>query len=139
MNNGIDEVTMARISKEREVAQSRYQSAPGLFLNTWKKGVTMAGERLFTNHQDYPALVSIDAATDKQQLIPNHEAVNEYLEVASTGEALFVAVMYSFYSSVEGDVMCRDQGYQGLGDIACGLDYEQHQIIIDLMRYHTGW
>jgi len=59
--------------------------------------------------------------------------------VASTGEALFVAVLYSFYNGREGEKMVQELGYNGLGDIADRLEYEQLKIITDLMQQHTGW
>ncbi len=139
MNKGIDEVTLARLRKEREESLARQEQAPGLFLEAWKKAVMLAGEHLFTAHHDYTATASIDAATDKWQLIPNYEAINQYLGVASTGEALFVATLYSFYNSAGGDAMCRDLGYQGIGDVAYRLEHEQLIIVTDLMLYHTGW
>lgn len=139
MNNGIDEVTLARLRKQREESLARQIAAPALFLETWKKGVIMAGERLFTNHRDYPAPSSVDAATDIWQLIPNYEVINNYYGVASTGEALFVAVLYSFYNSRESEKMFHEQGFHGFGDVANRLEHEQLEIITDLMRYHTGW
>ena len=139
MNNGIDEVTMACIRNERVEAQARYEAAPGFFLDAWKKGVHLAGKRLFTNHRDYPDPSSIDVATDKWQLIPNHEAVDEYFGVASTCEALFVAVLYSFYNGQKGEMMLQEQGFYGIGDIANRLEHEQLEIVTDLVRYHTGW
>lgn len=138
-NNKIDEVTLARIRKERAESLARQEIAPLLFLTAWQKGVTLAGERLFTHHRDYAAPASIDAAIDKWQLIPNYEIINDYLGVASTGQALFVAVLYSFYNSVDGEKMYQELGYNGFGDIANRLEHEQLQIITDLMRNHTGW
>lgn len=139
MSDGIDEVTMVRIRKERAEAQARYEAAPGLFLDAWKKGVHLAGERLFTNHRNFPAPSNIDAATDMWQLIPNKEAVNDYLGVASTCEALFVAVLYSFYNGQEGEKMIQELGFHGIGNIANRLEYGQLGIVTDLMKYHTGW
>ena len=82
---------------------------------------------------------SVDQATDKWQLIPNYEVIKDYLKAASTGEALFIAVLYSFYNGDDGWEMYQDLGYRGLGDIAYRLEYEQLQIVTELMRYHTGW
>ena len=139
MNNEIDEVTLKRLRKEREQSLIHQQNAPVYFLAAWKKAVIFAGERLFTHHRDYSAPTSIDEATDKWQLIPNYEVIETYLKTASTGEALFVAVLYSFYNGDDGCAMYQDLGYHGLGDIAYRLEYEQLQIVTELMRYHTGW
>jgi hypothetical protein len=139
MNNGIDEVTLARLHKEREASIARQAAAPGLFLEAWKKAVKMAGASLFTCHRDYNIPSSIDAATDKWQLIPDVEAINKYFGVSSTGEALFAAVLYSFYNSAEGQAMLQNQNFKGLGDISKRLEHDQLQIITDLMHYHTGW
>lgn len=139
MNNGIDEVTLARLHKEREASIARQAAAPGLFLEAWKKAVKMAGASLFTCQRDYNIPSSIDAATDKWQLIPDVEAINKYFGVSSTGEALFAAVLYSFYNSAEGQAMLQNQNFKGLGDISKRLEHDQLQIITDLMHYHTGW
>lgn len=139
MSNEIDEVTLKRIQKEREALRARQQIAPGCFLVTWKKAVALAGEHLFTHHRNYSAPSSVDQATDKWQLIPNYEVINNYLKTASTGEALFIAVLYSFYNGDDGAAMYQELGYRGLGDIAHRLEYEQLQIVTELMRHHTGW
>lgn len=139
MNNEIDEVTLKRFQKEREESHARQQRAPVNFLVAWKKAVNLAGGRLFTHHRDYSAPTSVDQATDKWQLIPNYEVIKDYLKAASTGEALFIAVLYSFYNGDDGWEMYQDLGYRGLGDIAYRLEYEQLQIVTELMRYHTGW
>lgn len=139
MNDEIDEVTLKRIQKEREELHARQQRAPVYFLAAWKKAVALAGEHLFTHHRDYPAPQSVDQATDKWQLIPNYDVINKYLKMASTGEALFIAVLYSFYNGDDGAEMYQDLGYRGLGDIAYRLEYEQLKIVTELMRYHTGW
>ena len=139
MSNEIDEVTLKRLRKEREQSLIHQQNAPVYFLAAWKKAVALAGERLFTHHQNYSAPSSINQATDKWQLIPNYEVIKKYLETSSTGEALFIAVLYSFYNGDDGAEMYQDLGYRGLGDIAYRLEYEQLQIVTELMRYHTGW
>lgn len=139
MGNDIDEVTLARLRKNREESIARQVAAPGHFFDTWKKAVKMAGGGLFTNHRDHACPSSIEEATDKWQLIPDYEAINKYFGVASTGEALFVAVLYSFYNSKESEKMLQDQGFHGLGDIANRLEHEQIEIVTDLIRYHTGW
>jgi len=138
-DNKIDEVTLARIRKEHEESLAKQMVAPVKFLETWKKAVDLAGTQFFTHHQDHVPAASTSEAVDKWQLIPDYKAVYRYLDVASTGEALFIAVLYSFYNSQEGEVMLHELGFHGLGDTAYRLDYEQLQIITDLMHYHTGW
>jgi len=138
-NNKIDQVTLARIRKEREKTIARSVAAPGLFLDTWKKAVNLAGERFFTNNRDYQVASTADEATDKWQLIPVRKTIDNYLGVASTGEALFIAALYSFYNGRDGEKMIQELGYSGLGDIANRLEYDQLEIITTLMKYHTGW
>ncbi len=138
-DNKIDEVTLTRLRKEREESLARQMVAPAKFLVTWKKAVDLAGARLFTNHRDHAAPTTTSEAVDKWQLIPNYEVINDYLGVASTGEALFITVLYSFYNSQEGEKMVQEMGYNGLGDIANRLEHDQLDIVTDLMRYHTGW
>jgi len=139
VNNDIDEVTLKRLQKDIEETRLRQQKAPIYFLAAWKKAVALAGEHLFTHHQNYSAPSSIDQAADKWQLIPNYEVIKKYLETSSTGEALFIAVLYSFYNGDDGAEMYQDLGYRGLGDIAYRLEHEQLQIVTELMHYHTGW
>lgn len=135
----MDELTLARIRKQREELIAHEHIAPEKFLAAWKKGVQLAGARLFTNHRDYPAVESIDDAINKWQLIPDYEVIKDYMGYASTGERLFVAVLYSFYNSDDGAVFCEEIGFRGIGDIAKRLEQDQLKIITELMCHHTGW
>ena len=109
----MDELTLARLKKQREESIAHGRIAPKRFLVAWKKAVELAGAQLFTNHHDYPAVDSVNDVTDKWQLIPNYEAINEYMGYASTGERLFVAVLYSFYNSDEGANFFRNSVIEG--------------------------
>lgn len=139
-DNTIDEVTLARIRKERERVMEHYDSAPGRFLEAWKQGVTKAGPRFFKTKEGYtPA--TVEAATDKWQLIPNWEYVNENIGVLSTGEKVFLATLCSFYNGDWGHQLIEEhgQGYVSVGDIANRLELDESHIITQLMLNHTGW
>ena len=135
----IDEFTLARIRKDYNDALEHSQVSKERFLIAWKKAVAMAGQRLFTSGKGYPQAPTLNAATDKWQLIPDYDAIVDFIKVASTGEALFITVLYSFYNSEDGDAMLHQLGFHGLGDIANRLDSKQLEVVTELMRYHTGW
>ena len=135
----MDELTLARLKKQREESIAQGFVAPEKFLVAWKKAVKLAGARLFTNHHNYPAVESVNDAINKWQLIPNYEVIKEFMGYASTGERLFVAVLYSFYNSDDGAEFCEELGFRGIGDMANRLELDQLKIIIELMCNHTGW
>ena len=124
-----------------EIAQSieHQRQAPENFLLFWKEAVKMAGEELFTSEKTHNPAVLVGAATSKWQLIPDYPAIHRFMETASTGQALFVAVLVSFYNGEDGDALCRELGFHGVGDIANRLEPRQLDIIMNLMKYHTGW
>lgn len=135
----MDELMLARLKKQREEAIAQGVVAPENFLVAWKKAVKLAGAHLFTNHHDYPAVDRVDDAINKWQLIPNYEVIQKYMGYASTGERLFIAVLYSFYNSDDGAEFCEELGYRGIGDIANRLELDQLKIITELMCNHTSW
>lgn len=57
----------------------------------------------------------------------------------SSGEAMFLAAMVSFYNSEPGGELLRSLGANGLSDIAASLDESRRQVIADLPLAYAGW
>lgn len=136
----IDEVTLARLRKEREEALVFGSEAPDKFLSAWVAGVRIIGEGYFTHNPRYaePAN-SLNEVSDKWQLIPKWEFVEKSIGVLSGGEAALLAAMCSFYNSEWGDKLLHDLEIRGLGDVSGKLDVKERKILSDLMLYYTGW
>lgn len=137
MNHGDTLTTDLVESARKQLAEARTDSLtrPTRFLDAWKRGVVLAGVGYF--HVSAP---SIDAATDKSQLRPkNLDTIESAIEVISTGEAVFLCAMYSFYNSLDGERLLQRLGYPNICDIAAALDYEHARIIADLFTSYCGW
>lgn len=57
----------------------------------------------------------------------------------SSGEAVFLAAMYSFYNSRAGGEMLASLGVTAPGDIAASLDASRRHVIADLLVSYAGW
>jgi hypothetical protein len=101
------------------------------FVDAWQRGVILAGPRFFGTGGK-PGL-----ARSKWDLEPNYDMVERAMGVLSSGEAVFLAAMYSFYNA---------RGAQQLlgrplvpGEIAATLDEPRRRVIADLIVSYTGW
>ena len=61
------------------------------------------------------------------------------LGVLSSGEAVFLAALVSFYDSDTGGDMLKDVGGAGLSDIAARLHEQRRRVIADLVVTYPGW
>lgn len=104
------------------------------FLEAWELGVELAGSRFFGNA--LPPVVRGTAAT-KWDLEPNHDAIERAMGVLSSGEALFLAAMYSFYNASGAQAMYGRALVPG--EIAAALDEKRRRVIADLTISYTGW
>lgn len=139
-DNSIDELTLARLRKQRDEAQAHYDQAPGAFLAAWLKGIKVIGEGWFTyNPQCCEKAPSLDQVCDKWQVIPDYELINQRIGVLSGGEAALLAAMCSFYNAEWGGQLLQDLGIQGLADISAKLDLAENRIVADLLVNYTGW
>lgn len=113
-----------------------HRNAQGRFLAAWKLAVKAAGPRLFYCEAD-----SIEDATDKNQLRPNHESIVRYLGSCSVGEAIFIGTLYTFYNGEAGQEFLDKHvpDFRSLGDLARRLDQDKLEIITTLMLNHEGW
>jgi len=140
----IDEVTLARVRKEREENIKHSLKAPALFLEAWVRGVKIVGLRFFECKQplcDDPVDVvsTIDLVTDKAQLTPKWEYIEKNIGVLSGGEAALLAVMCSFYNSEWGGKLMRGIELYGMADICGKLDRAENQVVADLVVNYSGW
>jgi len=107
------------------------------FLEAWKRGVAIAGEQWFgdgTRHSGF--------ARSKWDLSPRMDKINDDIGVLSSGEAVFLAAMVSFYNSYSGgELLQRAVGVKhiGLADIAASLDEPRRRVIAGLLVSYNGW
>jgi len=136
----IDEVTLARFRKEREESQTHYAQAESAFLTAWIQGIKIVGESWFTFNPTFCEKAErIEQVTDKWQVIPNFELINERIGVLSGGEAALLAAMCSFYNAEWGGKLMLDGGLLGLADLSGKLDLQGNRVIAELMLNYTGW
>ncbi|APT09712.1 hypothetical protein AN931_26540 [Mycobacterium intracellulare subsp. chimaera] len=100
----------------------------------WQRGVEIAGPRWFADGQTSP-----DSATSKWDLSPRVDEIRSAIGWLSSGEAMFLAAMVSFYNSEPGGELLRSLGANGLSDIAASLDESRRQVIADLPLAYAGW
>jgi hypothetical protein len=87
------------------------------FFDAWKTGVTIAGPRYFGDGTYSPA-----TARSKWDLEPRLDDITRSLGVLSSGEAIFLAALVSFYDAGSGGEMLTTVGTDGLSDLAARLD-----------------
>ena len=111
------------------------EQAPAGFLAAWKLAVKLAGERFF----DVTA-ASVDQADDKNQLRPNHAAIHDEFGAKSHGEQIFLANLYCFFNSTEGQKLIdRLPDEKQAVDQFRVLDHDRRGVLCDLLRYDGGW
>ncbi len=130
-----DNLALQQAMQESNRARNHYVDAPERFLNAWKKAVELIGPHYF--HCQAPEECA--AATHREQLRPDTEAIEHYLGVCSIGQGVFIGAVVSFFNGDWGAEICNGFGYSGLGDVANRLDLNELEIIIEMMLSHTGW
>ena len=135
IENDADEITLNRIRQQQSKVRDHYSEAPARFLAAWKKAIGLIGPQYFRcegidNYQD---------ATHRDQVRPDHEAIERFMSVCSIGEGVFIAAVCSFYNGDWGQDLGKCFGYTSVGDIAARLDLEQLEVLAELMLNHTGW
>lgn len=104
------------------------------FLEAWKRGAALIGTRFFEVKAP-----SVESATDKNQLRPDWDLVEESIGVLSRGEAAFLAAMCSFFNAEWGQKLLEDVGFPNICDIASKLDREHAEVIAELFLTYSGW
>lgn len=104
------------------------------FFEAWQRGVAIGGQAYFGRGDK-----SSSAATSKWELPPRVDVIDQALGWLSSGEAIFLAAMVSFYNSDTGGEMFKRLGVSGLSDISAGLDEPRRRVIADLLVAYHGW
>jgi hypothetical protein len=103
------------------------------FLTAWKQGVEFLGEEMFG-----PG--SPENATNKRELQPLKEIVEQVFTEESCGEEQFLAAMVSFYDPVWGEELAsRIDSHKSLSGLTFNLDHECTEIVCELLRNYSGW
>lgn len=136
--NTDDEQKAAMIAashERRKRIADHYADATPRFLAAWKQAVEYIGPECFECRD----VDSIKDATDKNQLRPIKQAINCRLATCSVGEGVFIGVIISFFNDRWGSNICDSFGYHGVGGAANRLELDELEIVIELMKCHTGW
>lgn len=104
------------------------------FFEAWQRGAEMAGQEYFGRGYTVPSEV-----TSKWDVPPRVDDIDQALGLLSSGEAIFLAAMVSFYNSDTGGEMLKRLGVRGLSDISAGLDEPRRRVIADLLVTYPGW
>lgn len=102
---------------------------PSRFLKAWKDGVKLIGTDYFKING------SLESAKTIDDLVPDINLINEVIFKLSTGQAVFLAAMVSFYDSQVGQRYLEQLGYANIADIAAKLDIEYREILKDIIFY----
>lgn len=138
MNMSRDQV-IQNLREQTAKVHTHYATAPDEFLKAWKGAVKKIGRGYFRSNSGFDEPASVDAATNKWQLIPNYELMYERLGTCSVGEGIFMGIVYSFYNSDDSEQFLHAFDMHGLGDVARRLDLDELDIVTRLMLNHTGW
>lgn len=121
--------------QECQRTQQHYTHASERFLTAWKKAVIIIGPKFFHCESNE----TVESATHREQLRPDHEAIERYLGVCSVGQGIFIGAVISFFNGDWGADICSGFGFSGIGDVANRLDLNELEIVVELMLNHTGW
>ena len=129
--SGKSAVALVRFANECQRGRQR----PVFFLEAWKEAVQLAGEQ----HVHVQA-EAVDAATDKDQLRPDIDAIAESIGVLSDGERRFLLAIFQFFNDQALYDFCeeRELTVPSLADLAL-LDDKHRQVITRLLHSYSGW
>ncbi|HGO6074947.1 TPA: hypothetical protein ACK3Q6_007668 [Burkholderia cepacia] len=120
--------------REQDEEYAHFAAAPKKFFEAWRQAVLVAGPEFFGDGTKASAI----AATDKWELVPKPEHINEAFGVLSSGQKVFIAALYSFYNSTDGAALWKRADMQGLADLG-NLDLERRKLIAELILNYSGW
>lgn len=101
------------------------------FLDAWLDGVELAGPHYFKKEPGY--------GSGKWNYVPNFDDIDDAIGRLSSGEAVFLASMYTFYNAHAGGKMLKQLRVDGLGDIAAALDEPRLRVLAALLVSYEGW
>lgn len=116
-----------------ENAQREITICKERFLIAWKAGI----EKLGANY--FKLKVDINDVTDKWQACPDYEAINKTILSKSRSQQVMMALMYSFYDSIDGQRLLEIIGISNFLDARAALDEEEIIIISELWLHYIGW
>lgn len=105
------------------------------FVDAWARGVKLAGPQFFANGTGIAPGNSIS----KFDLAPDFDMIESAMGYLSSGEAVFLAAMYSFYNADTGGRWLSDLGAGGLGDVSARIDEPRRRVLADLLVAYAGW
>lgn len=130
MNSSLPQEVLDQIALER----AHFANAPSAFFQAWKRGVAIAGPRLFGDG----TREGWERSSEKWDLCPKTSLIKRTIGAMSSGEKVFLAALVSFYNSREGGALLKRCGVVGLADLG-GLDLERRKIIAGLLLHYSGW
>jgi hypothetical protein len=105
------------------------------FFDAWLRGVEIAGHQWFGDG----TVAAAANATSKGALSPRYDDIAEAIGWLSSGEAVFLAAMYTFYNADTGGKMLRQLRVNGLADLSAKLDEPRLRVIAALLVSYAGW
>lgn len=111
------------------------------FLAAWKAAIKLQPKRFFP-YFGVSSVEEIDAVADKDDLRPDHEIFDRTLGSISSGEALYLISLYSFFSDTDAKVMCEryNISFPTVGRLSNYFANDKKLVaIIELMRTFPGW
>jgi len=115
--------------------QRHWQQASARFFQAWKQAAQLAGPYYFGDGSD----ASVGLASAKNDLRPNLEKISNAIGAISSGQGVFLAVLYSFYNDEDAQELLQRAGVKGMADIASRLDLPRRQLIAELLVNYNGW
>lgn len=126
---------IAASEEQRAKIKNHYANAKERFLSAWIRAIEIIGPEYF----ECNGVNSFKEATDRNQIQPNNDAIEERINVCSIGEGVFIGAVMSFYNDKWGNGICDAFGHHGVGGAANRLDLDELEIVMELMSSHTGW
>lgn len=129
------QASLAAFEAKRKKVSDHYANSKERFLTAWKTAIEIIGPKYF----ECVGISNFKEATDREQIRPNKDAIEERIDVCSAGEGVFIGAVMSFFNDKWGSGICDCFGYHGAGGTANRLELDEMEIVIELMNSHTGW
>jgi len=125
----------ASSNAQRAKIMNHYANATERFLAAWIQAIERIGPEYF----ECKGIDNFKEATDRDQIRPDWDAIEQRINVCSIGEGIFIGAVMSFFNGKWGAGICNCFGCHGIGDAANRLELGELEIVIELMSSHTGW
>lgn len=105
------------------------------FLAAWKAAINVTGKLLYNVRSP-----SVEAATDKNDLRPDFDAIEQFIRTTPGDHQFLIAVVQFFsYKGIEDICTELEIPMPNLTDLAWSLNADQKQILCRLINYYCGW